>query len=370
MKKILVAYVTKNKNSGINKYLYNFINIIKKEYKDVEFDFLTSDEIEEVNYFVTAGNGKIFKIPSLKNPVKRYCEIKKLIDKYKYDMVYINISESFNICTALAAKKCNIKRVVIHSHAAGPSGKNALVKWSRMLINKLAKRKLCSCGSVFLGCSRNAGMWMFEKDIVNSKKFRIINNSIDIAKYQYNLKIRNEYRKRYNLKDNDIVLGNIGNFEAQKNQIFLLRILSKLIEKDNYKLLLVGTGKMQSTFENYIKNSGLKDKVIFTGSVNNVFQVVQAMDIFVFPSVLEGFGIAALEAQASGLPTILSDKVPKEVIVSYDTVQIPLKEDKWIEYIEEIKNKKRNAGNIMPRIYEYDNSNINQYKYIVGGKNE
>lgn len=367
MKKILVAYVTKNKNSGINKYLNNVTNIIKDKYKDVKFDFLTSDMDNELKEYIEHNHGRLLKISSLKNPIKRYNEIKQIIQKNSYDVAYINISESFNICTALAAKKKHVQRIVIHSHNCGPSGNNFIIRFSRILLNFIFKKILCNCGTVFLACSKRAGIWMFGNKIVNSNQFHIINNTINLSKYEYNIDIRNKYRKKYNIEENDIVLGNIGNFISAKNQIFLLKILKKLVKKGNYKLLLIGTGQLKPMFEKYIKKEKIENKVVFTGPINNVNQVLQAMDIFVFPSICEGFGIAALEAQVAGLMTILSDKVPNDVIVSYNTVRLPLNEKKWIEYIIQLKKEDIKNVKLMDKIYEFDNSNTKQYDYIIGG---
>ena len=107
--------------------------------------------------------------------------------------------------------------------------------------------------------------------------------------------------------------------------------------------------------------------MIFTGPIDNVHEVLQAMDIFLFPSMFEGFGIAALEAQAAGLLTILSNKVPDDVIVSYNTLKLPLNKKKWIDYIASLKEENIKNINLMDKIYEFDNSNIKQYKYIIGG---
>jgi len=367
MKKILVAYVTKNMNSGINKYLYNAVDNIKKIYKNVEFDFLTSDEDENLKKHIENIGGKLYKISSLKNPIKRYNEIKEIIKKNKYDIVYINISESFNISTALAAKKEQVQRVVIHSHASGPSGKNNVIRFVRTLLNLFFKKIVSSCGTVFLGCSKNAGIWMFGNKIVNSNKFHIIKNTINLGRYKHDLDIRNKYRKKYNIKENDIVLGNIGNFSAAKNQLFILKILKELTKKANYKLILIGSGKLKVEFDKFIKEQNIEDKVIFTGPIDNVHEVLQAMDIFLFPSIFEGFGIAALEAQAAGVLTILSNKVPDDVIVSYNTLKLPLNKKKWIDYIASLKEENIKNINLMDKIYEFDNSNIKQYKYIIGG---
>lgn len=367
MKKVLIAYVSKNKNSGINKYLDNITNIIRNNYKDIKFDFLTSDEDDELKEYIEHNGGRLLKISSLKEPLKRYNEIRQIMRKNKYDIVYINISESFNICTALAAKKENIQRIVIHSHGAGPSGNNFFIRLFRICLNFAFKKILSDCGTVLLGCSKKAGIWMFGKKNVKSNRFYVINNTINLSKYEHDIDNRIKYRKKYNINENDIVLGNIGNFLPAKNQIFLLKVLKKLVKKGDYKLILIGSGQLESKFKKYIKKEKIEDKVAFTGPINNVNEVLQAMDIFAFPSTYEGFGIAALEAQAAGLLTILSYKVPEDVIVSYNTIRLPLNEKKWIRYIMNVKKEDIKNIKLMNKIYEFDNSNVKQYEYIMGG---
>ena len=365
MIRVLVAYTTRNKNSGINKYLYNVVDIIKAKYNEnIEFDFLASDYDDELKEYLK-DKGNVYKIHSLKHPIKRYKDIDKIIKNNNYDVAYINISESFNICTALAAKKNKIKRVAIHSHSDGPSGRNIFIRKIRTFINFIFKKRLCSCGTIFFACSKQAGKWTFGKKIINSKKFHIINNTIDIKRYCYNDKAREKYRKIYKIKDNEVLLGNIGNFNAQKNQIFLLKLIKELKNTKKYKLMLVGDGPLKRKFEKYIKKNGLDAYVIFTGSINNVNEIVQAMDIFLFPSIFEGFGIAALEAQAAGLPTVISNKVPEEVVMSDDVIKLPLNKEKWIASILKLKKIDRLNKKLGKKIYQFDNSNINQYKYII-----
>ncbi|MBR2603796.1 MAG: glycosyltransferase [Bacilli bacterium] len=371
MKRILVGYATNGNNSGINKYLFNFIKQVKAN-NDIKIDVLSSDVGNVLKLKMKELNCTLYEIPSLKHPIKRYKAICEIINKNKYDITYSNISESFNCCLDMAARKCKVPRIVVHSHSTKPSGQSALVRKVRTVINNIFKRKLHKCCTEFVACSKEAGEWLFLNKDVNSKKFHVINNTIEFKDYYYDEKKRKKFREEYKISNNDIVLGNIGNFEYQKNQMFLLKMLKELLnENNNYKLMLIGTGSQKDEFKEYIKENNMKDKVIFTGVINNVHEVLNAMDVFLFPSMFEGFGIVALEAQVNGLPTVISEYVPKMVKVSKEVYQLPLDMNKWMKKTKELAKLERTKANLNEDAYQYDNSNIEQFKYIIGDdKNE
>ena len=366
LKRILVGYLTNGNNSGINKYLFNFIKQISSK-KDYEIDVISSDVGDILKENLKDYKCKLYEIPKLKHPYKRYKAICKIIKDNKYDVVYSNISESFNCCTVLAAHKYKVKRIVVHSHATGSSEENTLKRFIRVTLNKLFRIALHNSANVFVACSKEAGKWLFFKKDYKSKKFHVINNTIDFNEYTFDEKKREKIRKDLNISNNDVVLGNVGNFEYSKNQMFILQTLKELLKRNNnYKFILVGDGRLKDEFKEYVKNEGLTKNVIFTGIITNVNEVLNAMDIFVFPSVIEGFGIVALESQVNGLPTIISDKVPNKVIISKNIYQLPLEMSDWCDMISDLSSYKRTKAKLLDNAYQYDNSNIEQFKYIIG----
>lgn len=369
MKRILVGYTTEGNNSGINKYLFNFIKQVKKNY-DIQVDVLSSDVGPILKGHMKELKCDLYEIPSLKHPIKRYKAICNILNKNKYDIVYSNVSESFNCCLVKAGKKCKVPRVVIHSHATGSSSNNKLKRSFRILLNKIFRHVLHNCCNQFVACSEDAGKWLFMKKDYESENFHVINNTIDFDKYKFNNDLRKKIRKEYGITDDDIVLGNIGNFEYQKNQIFIFKSLLELLKKNNnYKLMLIGTGVLKDEFEELVKKENIKDKVVFTGVITNVPEVLNAMDIFVFPSNFEGFGIVALEAQVNGLPTIISEAVPDMVMVSKNIYKLPLDLDKWCNKITDLSKASREQSKLLKSAYQFDNSNIDQFKYIIGDDN-
>jgi glycosyltransferase involved in cell wall biosynthesis len=148
---------------------------------------------------------------------------------------------------------------------------------------------------------------------------------------------RKEIREKLNLQ-NFHIIGHVGNFTLPKNHEFLIDVFKKLISKHNdYKLVLVGDGPMMDEIKRKVFRLDLKERVIFLGSRSDVNNLLQAMDVFVFPSRFEGFGMAAMEAQAAGLPCIISDKVPGACIVTDRVKRVSLDEslDSWANEIIE-----------------------------------
>ena len=147
----------------------------------------------------------------------------------------------------------------------------------------------------------------------NPDKARVIHNAIDAKIFRFNTEIRNRIRDELSIHDNDLVVGTVGRLTPPKNPYFTIEIIEKLsnVIKD-FKFLWVGTGELETDIKRIVKEKKLASKVIFTGSVPNANEMYQAMDVFIFPSLWEGLGNVAIEAQASGLPTLCSMEVPRE----------------------------------------------------------
>lgn len=164
----------------------------------------------------------------------------------------------------------------------------------------------------YFACSKAAGEFYYGKEAVANGLVKVIPNAIDLEKYKFNQAIREKIRKSLNIEDK-FVVGHIGRMAPPKNQKFLLQIFKKVKkERTNSILLMIGNGPLKKEIESEIKRLNLQDSVILLGVRNDVPNLLMAMDVFVLPSLSEGLGIVAMEAQASGLKCILSDKVPVE----------------------------------------------------------
>jgi glycosyltransferase involved in cell wall biosynthesis len=225
--------------------------------------------------------------------------------------IYLKIAKHYNCVT------------IAHSHSTTSRG-NRIEK----IVKYLMQLRIRNTADWFMACSPEAGKWLFGKKVVNSDHFIWIKNGIDLSKFDYNRRVREDVRRLINIEDN-IVFGHVGSFTEEKNHIFLIEVFNEIckIEKKAV-LLLIGDGKLRPEISKKVDEMGLKSKVHFLGTRKDIPELLDAMDCFIFPSKKEGFGIATLEAQAMGLPVIASDNLPKEVILSTNMKCIPLNKNK------------------------------------------
>lgn len=228
----------------------------------------------------------------------------KMIRKNKYDIVHIHADNAYEaLKMALLSKLGNGKaKIVVHGHST--STNKSL--WFKTLMIKISRLFLGSVADLKIAVSKEAAVYMYGYD----KDIQIIKDGIDLKNYGFNPLTRDNIRKKLKI-DNDFVIGNVGRLAYPKNQKFLINIFRELLRIiPNSKLLLIGDGPDRKSLVNKIIDYHLEKKVLLLGNRDDVSDLLQAMDFFVFPSEYEGFGMAALESQASSLPTLVSDGVP------------------------------------------------------------
>jgi glycosyltransferase involved in cell wall biosynthesis len=210
----------------------------------------------------------------------------------------------------------------------------------------------------FFGCSQDAGISRYGKRICDSsEKFSVLNNAIDTDHFAYREEIRAKIRRKLGL-EGKLVIGHVGRFFAQKNHRFLLEIFAQIHKRNaDAVLLLVGDGELRGEIEKQIRDSGLDECVILAGVQADVNPYYHAMDVFLFPSLYEGLGIVAVEAQTTGLPCVISDRVSTECIVAEDLVTVSsLKNnvEKWATVVLSLENYCRKSHVDMARERGYD----------------
>ena len=350
MKKVLIVGLTENPG-GIETVIMNYYRKIDKE--KYQFDFLCTTEKIAYSNEIERFGGKIINIVGR---TKDYFEYKKQIKEFfklhgrEYCAIWVNMCNITNLDYLKLAKKSGIKTRILHSH-------NSQNMYSKIVqvIHKLNKMFVKMYATDFWSCSEEAGKWFFYDSIRNSSKYIVIKNSIDTDKYKFDSNIRNEYR--YNMKiDDKIVIGHVGRFQRQKNHEFLIDIFDKLVElNDNYVLLLIGDGEEKNKIEEKVNQLGLKEKVRFLGVRNDVDKLLQSMDAFVFPSLFEGFGLAILEAEATGIPIFATKgTIAPEVKISDNMYLVSLDDspEKWAEIIDSKIGLKNNSDDVVKAIKE------------------
>ena len=167
---------------------------------------------------------------------------------------------------------------------------------------------------------------------------------IDLNNFLFDEKIRNEKRNEMGFLPTDMIIGHVGRFMKQKNHKFIIDIFYELYKRNNnYKLILIGQGPLQNEIEEKVKQLKIENNVLFLGQKKDVYKYYQAMDLFLFPSLYEGLGIAVIEAQTSGLPCVVSDEIPLKTKVSEKIKFISLKKsiNVWCETINKMVKKER-----------------------------
>ncbi|AZN77304.1 glycosyltransferase family 1 protein [Lactobacillus acidophilus] len=344
MYKVLVFGMTSNPG-GVETFLMSYYRKLNKQ--KVQFDFLCNTH-EKIAYEqeIKSMGGQIFKVSMRsKHPVKYKKELKNFFKKnaQNYDCIWVNVNSLANIDYLKFAKKYGIKRRIIHSH----NSKN-MDSYFRGLLHKHNKKNISKYATDFWAASKEAAKWSYPLELMD--KVVIIKNAIEPEKFEFNLNKRKLIRKKWNL-ENDITIGNIGRLHFQKNQEFAIDVLNKLLNyRSNYKLVLVGQGPDESKLKNKVKKLHLEDKVIFTGVQHNIDEWLDAFDIFIFPSIFEGLGIAGLEAEANGLPVFASKNViPSELRINknFEFISLNNNPQVWAEKMYRSDNRRERETQIL-----------------------
>lgn len=307
--------------------LYRNINRSK-----IQFDFVkhTTEKCDYDNEISELG-GQIFSISRYtgKNHFSYKKEWDTLFKKHpEYKILHGHVRSTAAIYIGIAKSHGLI--TIAHSHGTASRGNRI-----EQLIKNIMQIPIRNKADYLLACSDQAGKWLFGKKAIADSNYKILKNAIDVEKYMFDEFNRNNIRKQLGVEDK-FVVGHVGSFTYPKNHKFLIDVFYQLqIKNRDSVLLLVGDGELRPQIEQQIERLGIKDKVILTGAVSNVNDYLQAMDVFVFPSISEGLGIAAIEAQTAGLHCILSDRIPQEAFIIDSVEKLSLKADKtiWAERI-------------------------------------
>jgi glycosyltransferase involved in cell wall biosynthesis len=314
---------------GITNSIMNYYRSMDKT--DFRIDFAVTNQLPvRLKAEIEGKGGKVFELLSRKNnPLLYLWNLIKIMRKGRYDIVHAHGNSATLAIEMTAAKLCRARVRIAHCHNT---------TCDHMLLHKLLKPALYHNYTHAFACSREAGQWLF-----GDNAFTVINNAIPLEQYFYNENTRAEIRKKLNFESNKVI-GHVGHFSYQKNHDFLLKVFSKLYKQDpSYRLLLIGDGVLKNDIVNQVKAYGLEDAVCFYGETLEVSKLLQAMDIFVFPSHFEGLGMAAIEAQAAGLPCIVSDAVPAEAKMTdrFDFLSLNEPVDAWADRIEQLYQSDR-----------------------------
>lgn len=303
----------------------------------VQFDFVK--HTEDHNFFdneAIALGARIYSCPKYNGKnhheyVNWWNSFFKNHDEYKVihghvrstASIYLKIAKEYGLVT------------IAHSHStSNGSGFSAIIKI-------IMQKKVRYIADFLFSCSDIAGKWLFGSFIKNDN-YKMIPNCINIDRFRYNSKIRDFVRQEYNIKTNDFVIGHIGRYSEAKNYTKILSVFEKLCEfVESAKLLLVGL-EVEQGVKSFYNKKEILDRVIFAGFQSEPEKFYQAMDIFLFPSKWEGLPVSVVEAQASGLPCLISSNITKDVILTDLVCQEDINacDSVWVEKINFLRKER------------------------------
>ena len=330
----VLQVVTNMDRGGLETMLMNYYRHVDRE--SVQFDFLTH-RADQAAYDdeIKALGGRIYHLPRLIPWSRSY---RKALNCFfmqhpEYQIVHVH-QDCLSSVILQEAKKCGVPVRIAHSHTS-----NQDKNW-KYPIKLFYMRSIPRYATDLMACSQKAGEWMFR-----GAPFKVVHNAINAAAYSFDESKRENVRSGLNIPQKTLVIGHIGRIMPAKNHEFLLDIFSAAARKEaNARLLLIGDGDLRAKIEAKAQQLGLSDRVIFTGVRADVPDLLQAMDLFVLPSLYEGLPVTLVEAQASGLPCVISDRVSSECMVTRGLVtEMRLSDtpEQWAEHILSRRNAER-----------------------------
>lgn len=363
--KIRILHVVRwMNNGGLESRLMDLYREI--DHDIYQFDFLClskeegffDEEIQELG-------GNIFKLSSLSisNMIKNKKQLKTFFKKHSnYKIVHSHLNQWSGIILK-EAKTAKIPIRIAHSRTSLETIniKNTIKNIIKLPTNNFATHKMA--------VSRKAGLWLFGKKSLDRNEVIILPNAIKTDDFTYNSQLRQIIRKKYDV-ENSLVVMHVGNLKEVKNHMFLLDIFYEINKQHpNAKLFLIGEGSQRNKINKKIEEKNLSEDVKMFGNRNDVNILLQAADLFIFPSFYEGFPGSVLEAQASGLPCVISNTITNEVMITDRIISKSLKDSPktWSEMSLNMVNKfnEQRSDIKIDKTYDIKNSARELINYYV-----
>lgn len=310
---------------GVEAVVMNYYRHL--DHSKVQCDFIITDDstvVDANRREIEALGGRLYVVPTYhKLPAFESALYELFTSHPEWKIVHSHMN-ALSVFVLSQAKKAGVPVRIAHSHSTwgkGETKKNVAKAVLRPLANKYPTARLA--------CSRAAGEWLFGKDI----PFEIMYNAIDLDRFWFSETARTQARAGLGLVGNEFVIGHVGRFMPQKNHQFLLEVFEQVAKRrDDAVLVLVGTGEAEDLAESWVAERGLSDRVKFLGQREDANRLYQAFDAFALPSLYEGLGLVGVEAQAAGLPCLLSDRITREVDVTGTCEFLPIDDQKvWAD---------------------------------------
>lgn len=337
MPKRVAQVLGKMNSGGIEAVVMQYYRELDK--METQFDFYVDenskipqrDEIE-------AMGGKIFLLPSYSKVISYNRILKSYLLKGNYEVVHAHMS-TMSIFPLFVAWQLKVPKRIAHSHSTASiyEFRKSILKYMLRPFSKIFATHYFACGEI-------AGRWLFGNRAFKRGKVTILENKINNKKFEYSKDDGEFLKKEFNINDNLLVIGHIGRICKQKNQNFIIKVFSEVLKiNKDCVLIMVGEGDL-SEITKLANRLNIMDKIIFTNARKDAYKFYSLFDIFLLPSIYEGFPVVCVEANANNLPLISSNKVSKEVLKFSNIKQLGIhKKDiySWVEMCLSFNRKER-----------------------------
>lgn len=318
---------------GLETMLMNYYRHIDRS--KIQFDFLVHRDFRaDYDDEIESYGGKIFRLPRLNPLSKKYKKDLNSFFKQHREYRVVHVHQDCLSSIILKVAKCNgVPIRIAHSHI------NDVNIDAKYPIKLYYKRQIPKYATHLMACSDAAGRFMFKNEM-----FSILKNPINTQNFKFSESKYRRMRSEFFIDDDTLTIGHVGRFEPAKNHTLIIDIFEKILaRKENARLVLVGDGYLRKSIELYAKSKGIHSSIIFTGKRSDIPDLLNAMDVFLMPSLYEGLGIACIEAQANGLPCIISDSVSKDCDITDLVTRLSLSDsvDIWAKTVIESETKDR-----------------------------
>lgn len=281
--KIIIAHIMGKWNGGgVESVVMNYYRNIDRN--KIQFHFLCDEDSTDIPYEeIEKLGGKVIVIPPYQKLFKYQKELYRIFKENNYKIVHSHIN-ALSVFPLRIAKKAGVPIRIAHSHST--SNKK---EWKKNILKMILRPLSKLYANNYFACTEYAGKWLFGKKVVERKELNVINNAIDLKKFEFNENTRKALREELGIKDDTLIIGHVGRFMKQKNHEFLVEVFNEVYKKNqNTLLILIGQGPLLSEIKEKAINLNIEDKIKFIGQVTDVEKYYNIMDIFLFPSIYEG----------------------------------------------------------------------------------
>ncbi len=353
--------------AGAESLIMNLYRTIDRSL--VQFDFVEHGNAPAVyDQEIQELGGRVYRCPKFSG--KNLLTYRKWWEEFfnlhddEYEVIHGHIGSTASIYLSIAKKHGLF--TIAHSHNTnGPLN-------AKQVLYRTLSYPTRHTADYFFSCSRQAGIDRYGKKIAdNPLKLSIMNNAVDTNKFAFNSEQRNRIRSLYGLDETKFVVGHVGRFAPAKNHDYLIEVFRSIHNKNqNAVLLMLGDGDLREHIENSVIEYGLYSHVIFAGVQENVNEYMSAMDVLVFPSIFEGLPVTLVEAQASGLPSFISENIPADAVIVPEIVSVLSLNEKpeyWAARINEYHSDDRlqYAGIVKKRGFDVENNAQELMKFYI-----